>query len=42
MAEDELADLEKQIGGYAFEEALETLGKVAEALDDSLGGDQNV
>jgi len=42
MAEDELADLEKHIEGYAFEEALETLAQVAQALDDSLGGDQNV
>ncbi len=42
MAEDELADLETHIGGYAFEEALETLAQVVEALDDSLGGDQNV
>ncbi len=42
MAEGELADLEKQIGRYAFEEALETLAQVAEAFDDSLGGDQNV
>jgi hypothetical protein len=42
MVEDELADLEKHIEGYAFEEALETLAQVAEALDDSLGGDQNV
>ncbi len=42
MAEDELADLEKHIEGYAFEEALETLAQVADALDDSLGGDQNV
>ena len=32
MAEDELTDLEKQIGGYAFEEALEILVQVAEAF----------
>jgi HPt (histidine-containing phosphotransfer) domain-containing protein len=42
MAEYELADLEKHIGGYAFEEALETLAEVAQALDESLEGDQNV
>ncbi len=42
MAEDELADLEKHIEGYAFEEALETLAEVAQALDDSPAGDQNV
>jgi HPt (histidine-containing phosphotransfer) domain-containing protein len=42
MAEGELTDLEKHIEGYAFEEALETLAQVAEALDDSLEGDQDV
>jgi len=42
VAENELADLEKHIEGYAFEEALETLAQVSETLDDSLGGDRNV
>ena len=28
----ELADLEKHIGGYTFEAALETLGRIAQAL----------
>ena len=28
----ELADLAKHIGGYAFEAALETLGRIAQAL----------
>ena len=42
MAEGELTDLEKHIGGYAFEEALQTLAEVAKALDESLEGDQNV
>ena len=28
----ELADLEKHIGGYAFEAALETLSRIAQAL----------
>ncbi len=42
MAEGELTDLEKHIEGYAFEVALETLAQVAQALDDSLGGGQNV
>jgi polar amino acid transport system substrate-binding protein len=42
MAEGELTDLEKHIGGYAFKEALETLAEVAQALDESLEGDQNV
>jgi hypothetical protein len=41
MAEDELADLEKHIEGYAFEEALETLAEVAQAVHDLLGGDLN-
>ena len=36
MAGDELADLEKHIEGYAFEEALETLGVVEQTLNDSL------
>jgi polar amino acid transport system substrate-binding protein len=34
MAEDELADLEKHIEGYAFEDALETLSVVEQTLDD--------
>jgi len=42
IAEGELTDLEKHIEGYAFEEALETLTEVAQALDESLGGDKNV
>ncbi len=42
VAEDELAILEKQIQGYAFEEALETLEEVTQALDASLAGAQNV
>jgi len=33
MAEDELADLEKHIEGYAFEEALETLSTVEQTLN---------
>ncbi len=36
MAEDELADLEKQIEEYAFEKALESLVAVTQALDNSL------
>jgi len=42
IAEDKLIDLEKHIGGYDFEEALETLAEVAQALDELLKGDQNV
>jgi hypothetical protein len=42
MAEDELTYLEKHVGEYAFEEALETLVKVSQAFDESLEGDQNV
>jgi len=42
VVEDGLADLEKQIGGYAFEEALEILAQVSKALDDLLRGDPNV
>jgi hypothetical protein len=42
MVEYELADLEKHIGEYAFEEALETLAKASQVLDESLEGDQNV
>jgi hypothetical protein len=40
MAEDELADLEKHIEGYAFEDALETLNVVEQKLTDR--GKQNV
>jgi polar amino acid transport system substrate-binding protein len=36
MAGDELADLEKHIEGYAFEEALETLSVVEQTLNDKL------
>jgi hypothetical protein len=36
MAEYELADLEKHIGGYAFEEALETLSMVVRTLNNKL------
>jgi len=42
LAESELTDLEKHIGGYAFEEALETLTEVERTLDKLLEGDQNV
>jgi two-component system, sensor histidine kinase and response regulator len=42
IAEGELSDLEKHTGGYAFEEALETLTEVAQTLDKLLEGDQNV
>jgi CheY-like chemotaxis protein len=42
IAEDKLTDLEKQIGGYDFEEALETLAEIAQALDELFEGDQNV
>jgi HPt (histidine-containing phosphotransfer) domain-containing protein len=42
MAEDELADLEKYIEGYAFKDALETLAKVKQGLEKALKGDQNV
>ena len=34
MAEDELADLERHIEGYAFEDALETLSMVEQTLND--------
>ena len=36
MAGDELADLEKHIEGYAFEEALENLSEVEQTLNDKL------
>ena len=36
MAGDELADLEKHIEGYAFEEALETLSAVEQKLNHKL------
>jgi hypothetical protein len=42
VVDDGLADLEKQIGGYAFEEALETLAQISETLNDLLRGDPNV
>ncbi len=42
VAEDELADLEKHIGEYAFEKALESLAEIIQAFDDSQGGGQNV
>jgi PAS domain S-box-containing protein len=42
MAEYELAHLEKHIGEYAFEEALETLAQLAMVLDEPLEGDRNV
>jgi hypothetical protein len=35
IAEGELADVEKHIEGYAFEEALETLVKVSQVLNNS-------
>ncbi len=42
MAEDELTHMEKHIGEYAFEDALETLVQVSQALDESLKGVPNV
>ena len=42
MAESELTELEKHMGGYAFEEALEILAEVAQDLNGVLAGDQNV
>jgi CheY-like chemotaxis protein len=39
IAEDQLTDLEKHIEGYDFEDALETLAEVAQALDEFLEGD---
>jgi len=41
VAEDELADLEKNIEEYAFEDALEFLADIIQAFDDSQGGGQN-
>jgi len=41
IAEDELTDLEKKIGEYAFEGALASLAKVVQAFDNFRGGDQN-
>jgi PAS domain S-box-containing protein len=41
IVEDEMDRLDKNIGRYAFEEALKTLTQVSVALDDFLGGDQN-